>query len=58
MGQVLKKTASGYIWANESGGEEGNVKLFILSSLSDTSTAQDVLDWTLSGKMPIIKLND
>lgn len=58
MGQVLKKTASGYIWANESGGEEGNVKLFTLSSLSDTSTAQDVLDWTLSGKMPIIKLND
>lgn len=61
IGQVLKKTSDGYIWAAESwwgSGWDSNVKLFSLSSLSDTTTAQAVLDWTLTGKMPIIKYNN
>ena len=36
---------------------EWNVKLFTLSSLQDTTTAQAVLDWTLAWKMPIVKYN-
>ena len=55
--QVLTKTANGYDWQTIAGGE-GNVKLFTLSSTSDTTTAQEVLDWTLAWKMPIIKLNN
>lgn len=60
VGYVLKKTADGYIWAAEGwwSGWDSNVKLFTLSSLSDTTTAQAVLDWTLTGKMPIIKYNN
>lgn len=58
--QVLKKSGTGsYYWANESGGTwEWNVKLFALSSLQDTTTAQEILDWTLAWKMPIIKYNN
>lgn len=54
--QVLTKTATWYDWETIAGWE-WNVKLFTLSSTSDTTTAQAVLDWTLAGKMPIIKLN-
>ena len=56
-GQVLTKTATWYDWETIAGGE-GNVKLFALSSLSDTTTAQAVLDWTLAWKMPIVKYNN
>jgi hypothetical protein len=60
IGQVLKKSgANSYYWANESwSSEDINVKLFHLDSRSDTETAQEVLDWTLAWKMPIIKLNN
>ena len=60
IGQVLKKSgANSYYWANESwSAEDINVKLFHLNSTSDIETAQDVLDWTLAWKMPIIKLNN
>lgn len=56
-GQVLTKTATGYDWETIAGWE-WNVKLFTLSSTSDTTNAQAVLDWTLAGKMPIIKMNN
>lgn len=55
-GQVLTKTANGYDWETITAWE-WNVKLFTLSGTGDTTTAQAVLDWTLAGKMPIIKLN-
>lgn len=58
VGYVLKKTADGYIWAAESwwgSGWEWNVKLFTLSSLSDTTTAQAALDWYNTGKLPILE---
>lgn len=55
--QVLTKTANWYDWETLATWE-WNVKLFTLSSLSDTTNAQHVLDWTLAGKMPIIKFND
>lgn len=56
-GQVLTKTATGYDWETIAGWE-WNVKLFTLSSLNDTTNAQAALDWTLAGKMPIIKYNN
>lgn len=52
--QVLTKTAWWYAWETSS----SNVKLFTLNSLSDTTNAQHVLNWTLDGNMPIIKYND
>lgn len=59
VGQVLKKSGTNsYYWANESWGWDSNVKLFTLSSRSDTETAQEVLDWVLDWNMPIIKLNN
>ena len=57
VGQVLTKTANGYDWETLATWE-GNVKLFPLSSTSDTTNAQAALDWTLAWKMPIIKLNN
>ena len=55
-GQVLTKTATGYDWETIAWGE-WNVKLFPLNSTSDTQNAQDILDWALAWKMPIIKFN-
>lgn len=55
-GQVLTKTATGYDWETIVWGE-WNVKLFPLNSTSDTQNAQDILDWALAWKMPIIKFN-
>lgn len=55
--QVLTKTANGYDWETLATWE-WNVKLFTLSSTSDTTNAQAALDWTLAWKMPIIKLNN
>lgn len=54
--QVLTKTADGYVWSSAAAGDS-NVKLFPLNSLQDTTNAQDILDWTLAWKMPIIKYN-
>lgn len=53
-GQVLTKTATWYDWETIAGGE-WNVKLFTLSSTSDTATAQAILDWYNQWKLPIIK---
>ena len=52
--QVLTKTATGYDWETLATWE-GNVKLFPLSSTSDTTNAQAILDWYNAGKLPIIK---
>lgn len=57
IGQVLTKTATGYDWETIAAWE-WNVRLFTLTSTSDTTNAQAVLDWTLAGKMPIIKMNN
>ena len=54
--QVLTKTANGYNWQTIAGGE-GNVKLFTLSSTSDTTTAQAAYDWYNGWKLPIIRMN-
>ena len=56
-GQVLTRTSNGYNWQDIEEWE-WNVKLFVLNSLSDTTHAQAVLDWTLAWKMPIIKYNN
>ena len=54
--QVLTKTANGYNWQTIAWWE-GNVKLFTLSSTSDTTTAQAAYDWYNSWKLPIIRMN-
>lgn len=54
-GQVLTKTWTWYAWESSWPAWDSNVKLFTLSSLSDTTTAQAVLDWTLAWKLPIIR---
>ena len=53
-GQVLTKTANGYDWETITAWE-WNVKLFTLSSTSDTTTAEAALSWFNSGKMPILE---
>ena len=57
-GQVLKKTANGYGWENETAWE-GNVKLFVLNSSSsqtvDLTKAQEAWDWYLAWKLPIVR---
>lgn len=54
-GQVLKKTASWYIWANESwGGWEWDAKIF---EVTNTSTAQDAIDYLLSWKLAILSVH-
>lgn len=55
-GQVLTKTANGYDWQTIAWWE-GNVKLFTLSSTSDTTNAQAAYDWYNSWKLPIIRMN-
>ena len=57
-GQVLKKTPSGYIWADESWwpGWDWDSKIFDITA-SDLATAQDAIDYLLSGKLAILRVH-
>lgn len=49
-GQVLKKTVTGYDWANE----DKEIERFTLSGTSDTTTAEAIVQSYLNNKEPIV----
>ena len=55
-GQILKKTANGYIWADEwwGWGWDWDSKIF---DVDDIASAQEAIDYLLSGKLAILRVH-